>query len=160
MHAGISLVECIIYCVLWAVLSVLVFSFFSMHSQKFLNVTHQGQAYMLLYSTSSLLERTISMANPALAYWDTTQGLIFRTSKGDIGWNIKDQKLYQTVGTYDFIRHHWTKKSATLIAMHVTKFNYQPIIHHDYIKSVSASIALAAPIASYEKNILLNNRLL
>ena len=133
---GFSLIECIVYCFIVSILSVLIFKFFILHSSFFINTARKQQQTVSLYALIDLLTRDIQMA----------QTIQIQSFPSSIGWHLEKGRLYRTVG-----------KSTAVLAKDVKEFSLSFLSSFDH-KKIKVSILLDSMNVSYEKVIPLINR--
>jgi hypothetical protein len=97
---------------------------------------------MALYAMHDLIVRDCEAASCALQDWHVHEQLVCKIQSECVGWECKKGKLYRIMGSYDFKRKEWQKKSQALIAQNVTLFDYQLHNNDQIAFAVSLRIAI------------------
>lgn len=70
-----------------------------------------------LYCAHDLLVRDLMQASPDRMTWYVQdQHFIWRTSACDVGWELSEQKLFRSQGSFNFYTATWSKRTRCLIA--------------------------------------------
>lgn len=70
------------------------------------------------------LRRDMMCANYRGCYWDSPN-LVFRVGNKDIGFYIKNKKIFRLKGVYDFDDRVWVKKSSRVCCVGVAAMNWR-----------------------------------
>lgn len=138
---GFSLIETTIYCCISGLIGVLMCQFYTTSLSNFRHTQQAGQQLMALYTCHDVMVRDLEAASCFIGDWHTQDQLVCKINEESVGWECKKGKLYRIMGSYDFNRKEWQKKTQALIAQNVTAFDYQ-LQSKDQI-AFAASIMLA-----------------
>lgn len=120
---GFSLIECLVYCVIASILSIMVFTFFNQTITKIHIFSVQEQEIVGQWSAQQLLRKDIQMANSQLSDWDILEkAFVCKIGTRCVGWQLKNGSLYRFKGDYDFLSHQWQKKSTALVIRNLHDF--------------------------------------
>jgi len=125
-HKGFSLIECTIYCFLFAVLVTMVFTWATRMQMLVVQKNNAGSSLMSAHAAQDLFARDVSMAYAQSTSWKkrAEQELIWHTRDVDVGWIFDQGKLFRIEGVYATSTQSWVKKSKSLIADHLTKVTF------------------------------------
>ena len=146
MQRGFSLIECMVYSFLFALLAIMLFGWLS---------TVQGMAVrnnsdnLGIECGMDMFVRDVRMASPDPLSWKkiTKHELISHVGKMDVCWllakNGKGEKgeLFRIEGHYSVHNDTWTKKSKSLIAKKVEDLNFNVLFdERDQVMKVGYTI--------------------
>lgn len=159
-HApGFSLIECLIYCALLAMISMLVFGYFTRQSYALGTFIAASEHSMEWSGALQILAADIVQADSSVAYWHISrEEFIWRMRDCCVAWRWHENNLYRTKGVYDFTRQKWERKSSALIARHITAFAIQTQVKNGSITTVA--ISAESNWHRYNREVPLMNRVL
>lgn len=121
---GFSLIECMVYLSLLTVLVPMVFVWLSSFSSSALK-QNQLHTVIDLYLARDFIVQDIQKGSADIRQWKLTRTnyLIWNMGNDDIGWELRDNKLYRYSGQYDQKKDQWNVKSKSVIAQGITRFS-------------------------------------
>jgi len=156
---GFSLIECLIYCAILALMSLLVFAYFSRQNNALRTFVASGQRSMDCFIACQLLAADIIQAEPKQMWWhQTNDEYIFKTSQESVAWRLHEHNVYRAKGEYDFARHAWEHKSTALVARHVAALSIQTQKNNAMVTAVT--IRITHDSGSHTRTVPLMNRML
>ena len=120
---GFTLIELVIYMLLFSVLGLLVFSWNSTIGSFF---DAQGRIERMIVEEDVALDvirRDIMSAHPLPLLWHQEAATFGKeVLNGDtyaVGYSIHDDTLYRSDGTYDFMARRWLKKTTQVMTKNI-----------------------------------------
>ena len=143
---GFSLIECIVYCFLVSILSLLIFKFFIIHSSFFIETTHKQQQTVSLHALIDLLIRDIQLAHTLQIQSASGVQKFVLESITSIVWYLDNGRLYRAID-----------KSTAVLAKDVKEFSINFLSNSDH-KNIKITILLDFMNNAYVKVVPLINR--
>lgn len=157
--AGFSLIECLLYCSITALLGILVFSFFMRQHTAFSSFIEGNEHITQGYMCVSLMAADIKAADSIQSAWiESANELTWRTTQGWISWRWKEDKVYRSKGNYNTASSSWDTKSTALVARNMKIISIELDKKNGQITQVAIHARNSA--GSYERTVPLLNRVL
>ncbi len=140
---GFSLIEVMLYCLIAALLTVLVGQFLSKSIVVLGNDVQRTAETMNMHTAFALIMRDIEDAHSAIdSFMAINDGeLIFKTDAGSIGWKHNQKGLYRFSGSYDFKKRRWLTVHSTPVLSALSHFSYSLMQKMGHVKAVEITIA-------------------
>jgi type II secretory pathway pseudopilin PulG len=140
---GFTLIECLVYCAIASCLSMMIFTFFNRTVTGIRQFSAHQHDMVAQWSAQQLLHKDIQTANNEAINWDISASLfVCKIGTDSIGWHSDNHKLYRTKGIYDFIARRWLKKSVSLVAQNIERFDCAADQNQTIIEGVSYHLCL------------------
>jgi type II secretory pathway pseudopilin PulG len=144
-NSGFSLVEFLIYTVLFSFLAVLFFGVASRAQFKFITTTSAQENLLRQVLAIDLLRRDLMSASFVSSDWDVQQNAVFKkmtlTSKNRpqsvcVCWFIAARGLMRAQGEYDFTKHEWINRTSCIVCQSINSIKF--ILQKSLIKEFRA----------------------
>lgn len=125
---GFSLIECMLYCAIVAVIMLLWFNGVASFIRTCTTQANQINSLSAVYSALDVLVRDIRKAPNLASAWPLITDSIFvfeefhdspesptQTNSSSIGWEYKDKQLLRYQGNYKSNKQEWTKRAKSLV---------------------------------------------
>lgn len=143
IHAksGFTLIECLIYCALLGMLSIVVAQFFIGNYKQVKAYTKNSEQLIMINAAYDLLRSDVQLASILIRDWQVIEkGFICRSHNQCIGWQCKEDRLYRVTGIFDFNLHQWQDPTSALMAIGIQEFNVDLLKKESRILGVDISI--------------------
>jgi len=141
---GFSLIECMVYCSILMILSVMTFTFIARITTTISQSNSRMQQALWLEAAHELLRADIQQASCNVNEWCVQEKnqFVCKGAQEWYGWRLKGENLYRMKGIYDCNAQQWLEKSESLVARHVQLF--KPVVHieKELVKAVHCTLAL------------------
>lgn len=126
-RGGFGLIECMIYCLLVALLAVTWMQGIASVCRALSGYSRQCNAMVVLYSAHDLLVRDLRNAPRTNKGWKKVlpTELIWHTNGTDIGWQFIDNQLVRMEGVYQAGSDSWSKRSKSIVATNLEQIQFQ-----------------------------------
>jgi len=143
-YAGFSLIECMIYCMVLAILFMTWFHGMVVAHTAFVKKATKTIQLSNVYAAHDMLIRDIRHAPSKSTQWKlcTNTQLIWHQQENDIGWMIHNNTLFRIEGTYDAERQKWCKKKQSVALFDVARISFTKHSMLEYIKSIKCKLVL------------------
>lgn len=139
---GFSLIECMVYCILVAMIMMLWFNGVGSFTRLCTAQANQTNSITTVYSALDVFVRDVRKAPRNFIQWPliTDTAFIFSADNYSIGWEYKDRQLLRYHGNYNSNNKQWVKKTKSLVLdnVHACSFAYT----HSNHAMMSIEIAL------------------
>ena len=115
---GFSLIECMIYCFLFSLLVMMIFSLAINTQIKTTKQSNIAASLIGVHAAQDLFARDIRQAYELSSSWKkiNKEELVWHSNGIDIGWEFVQGKLFRIEGAYNMQAQKWTQKIKSLIA--------------------------------------------
>lgn len=139
---GFSLIECMLYCILVAVIMMLWFNGVASFTRLCTAQANQTNSIATVYSALDVFVRDVRKAPHNLIQWPlmTDTVFIFALNDSSIGWEYKDGQLLRYHGNYNGNNKQWIKKTKSLVLDNVQACFF--VFNHSNHTMMSIEIAL------------------
>jgi len=133
LHAGFSLVEFLIYTVLFSFIAVLFFGVASRAQFKFTTTTCAQENLLRQVIAIDLLRRDLMSASSIFSDWDVQQNTVFkkmtltlknRPQSACVCWFITARGLMRSQGEYDFAKHEWINRTSCIVCQSINSIKF------------------------------------
>jgi len=140
--AGLTLVECMIYCAALAWMATLVGCLLFNYVTSLNGLTERCKATADLHCAYDAIARDVARASCQKASWYVMQNdqIIFQMGPVTVGWLMQDNKLMRFEGGYDQVRHSWRTYGRSLALDKVTQVVFRPYLVGNNVTSVTVSL--------------------
>ena len=128
---GFSLIECMLYCGILALVMMLWFNGVSFFTRACFAQTCQINSVSTLYTAFDVIIRDIRKAPKNLSSWSllSNSKFVFKLDKtNSIGWEFINGQLIRYQGAYNYENKQWAKRTKSLVLKDIEKgsfsFNY------------------------------------
>lgn len=137
MRAGFSLIECLVYCFLFCMLTVLVFGWVGALQVSLAKKDKESMSDLDIYSSLDLFIRDAMNCPRNAVNWKkiTPTQIIWHRASEDIGWNWHDGALYRITGEYNGTT--WINKFQSLVSNTTERIHFSVIQNKNEITSVT-----------------------
>jgi type II secretory pathway pseudopilin PulG len=131
--AGFSLVEFLVYLVLFSFISVLFLGVASRAQLRFTKTSASQENLLRQVIAIDLLRRDLMSASSIVTDWDVLQNNVFKkmtlTDKNRpqsvcVSWFILPRGLMRAQGEYDFAKHEWINRTSCIVCASINSINF------------------------------------
>lgn len=133
---GFTLLELLIYILFLSFIALAAATLMVRLWQASSNRHKKQESLITLYTAYDMLLRDIHQATADREQWKEVdkECIIWRTKRGDVGWQREDEQLVRREGRYHKKKNRWSKQTKNLIAKHVDAVQFvcvgEPEIAH------------------------------
>ena len=123
---GFFLVELLVYIAVASIFFLLLFQFTVLTYNQYSIFTNLSSKKASAYMAIDLISNDLRKASSYVLSWkliDNSNLIWNQDGKTDIGWLLKENKLYRFQGTYLQASKMWKDKTESLVCTNVSKFN-------------------------------------
>ncbi len=159
--AGFTLLECLIYIAVTALLVMLVTHFFMTTCIEIITHNQLMNNLTWAYSAQELLTRDLETVPYKDGLWKKAccSEIIFTRDAVDIGWSLKNRQLRRTQGQYDVRTARWTQSTTNLVIDKVVNLTFKLIKIKNITRALSYTLVFEINHSEYtlERTVALKN---
>jgi len=137
---GFSLIECMAYCLLFALLMIMLFKFAVAMQVRVAHQSKAGSSLTNISAAHDVFAHDMRQASSHKTFWKKTtlNELIWLEGDKDIGWHFSDNKLFRIEGSYSSSLELWTQKTKSLVADNISSAQFLVLTDTDkrYVTAV------------------------
>lgn len=163
--AGFLLLESLIYLALSSFFFLVLFQFIVATYGNYKKIQHYNSNISSLYSAADLIIKDLQSASSDINTWQkiTDSSIVWKSKSHDIGWFLKNKKLYRVEGQYNLSRDNFSNKIKSLAANNIHsllfKINNSKQKTCDLI-TITIEMFILGKLVKVQRSVAINNGLL
>jgi type II secretory pathway component PulJ len=138
LMAGIALIEVLVYLLLFAMVGGLLFQGAVALRMRLSAIDKKTDSLLALSAATDALSRDLRTAPSQQSGWLSLfpDRLCWRTSAMEIAWYKEEARLCRAQKTYNTLKKTWSSQTVSVVATHIAKVSFQPVLSVDTMQSV------------------------